>query len=121
MAEDKSDTVSGQESIKETEFKVVSPLGEVVVDDTPMAQRPDTLIGKTVCLTWNASFRADVTLSAIADLLRKKYPDIKVIPYTEMPESFKAPPPGTTTPERDALVAAFRKEDCDAIISGNGG
>ena len=66
-------------------------------------------------------FRADVTLSAIADLLRKNYPKVKVIPYTEMPESFKAPPPGTSTPEREALVAAFRKEGCDAIISGNGG
>ena len=121
MADDRSNPVSGQESHKDIDFKVVSPLGEVVVEDTPMANRPDTLKGKTVCLTWNASFRADVTLSAIADLLRKKYPGVKVIPYNEMPESFKAPPPGTTTPERDALVAAFKKEDCDAIISGNGG
>jgi hypothetical protein len=121
MAEDKSNSVSGPKSSKDAEFKVVSPLGEVVVKETPMAPRPDTLEGKTVCLTWNASFRANVTLSAIADLLQKKYPKVKVISYTEMPESFKAPPPGTTTPEREALVAAFKKADCDAIISGNGG
>jgi hypothetical protein len=121
MVGNKSNPVSGQKSIKDTDFKVVSPLGEVVVEDTPMAPRLDTLDGKTVCFTWNAAFRADVTLSAVADLLQKKYPKVKVIPYTEMPESFKAPPPGTTTPEREALEAAFKKEDCDAIISGNGG
>jgi hypothetical protein len=113
MAEGKSNKDAG--------FKVVSPMGDVVVEDTPMAPRPDTLDGKTICLTWNVSFRADVTLSVIAELLSKKYPNARVIPYNEMPDSYKAPPPGTTNPEKEAMVAAFKAYGCDAVISGNGG
>jgi hypothetical protein len=112
MAEDKS---------KETEFKVVSPLGEVTVEDIPMSPRSDTLDGKTVCMVANRSFKSTTTLPVIAELLLKKYHKAKVVPYTELPTSFKAPAPGITTPQREALVAAYKEKGCDAVVSGNGG
>ena len=102
-------------------MKVVSPLGEVTIEERTMVPRLDTLEGKTICLTWNGSFKSNLTFSVIAQLLSEKYPTVKVIPYTEMPRSLKAPPPGTTSPERAALVNAFKEKGCDAVISGNGG
>ena len=121
MAEGKSNPVSRQESLKGADLKVVSPLGEVTVEEVTMVPRLDTLEGKTSCFTWNGSFKSNVTLPVIADSLLKKYPTVKVIPYIEMPRAYRAPAPGTTSPEREGLVAAFKEKGCDAVISGNGG
>ncbi len=121
MDKDRSNLVSRQESKNDIEFKVLSPLGEETVEETVMAPRLDTLEGKTMCMVANRSFKSTTTLPVIAELLSKKYPTVKVIPYTELPTSFKAPPPGTTTPERETLVSALKEKGCDAIISGNGG
>jgi len=118
---EKPDTASRRESLKGADLKVVSPLGEVTVEEGTMAPRLDTLEGKTICMTWNGSFKSNVTLTVIAELLSKKYPTIKVIPYTEMPRSFKVPAPGTTSPEQTTLAATFKENGCDAVISGNGG
>jgi hypothetical protein len=121
MAIEKSNQVSRQEFLKDSHLKVVSPLGEVTIEERTMVPRLDTLDSKTICLLWNGSFKSSLTLSVIAELLIKKYPTVKVIPYTEMPRSFKAPAPGTITPERVALAATFKEKGCDAVISGNGG
>lgn len=121
MAVKKTDQVSNQTSSKDTSLKVLSPLGDETVEDITMAPRLDSLEGKTFCLVANGSFKSNVTLSVIAELLSKKYPTAKLIPYAEMPRSFKAPAPGTTTTERTALEAAFRDRGCDAVITGNGG
>lgn len=121
MAEKKSSPVSEQAFPKNAALKVVSPLGDETVEEITMAPRLDSLEGKTICLVANGSFKSNVTLSVIADLLSKKYATSKVIPYTDMPRSFKAPPPGTMTTERTALEAVFREKGCDAVITGNGG
>ena len=102
-------------------LKVVSPLGETTIEEREMAPRLDTLEGRTICLIWNGAFKSNVTLSVIADLLREKYPKARVVPYAEMPKSCKAPAPGTTDPDQTALLAAFKRNSCDAVISGNGG
>jgi hypothetical protein len=121
MAIEKSNSISRQGFHKTAELKVVSPLGETTIEERTMAPRLDTLAGKRICLIWNSAFKSNVTLSVVADSLMKKYPTAKVIPYTEMPASSKAPAPGATDPEQIALVAALKKEGCDAVISGNGG
>lgn len=102
-------------------FKVVSPLGESTAKTTAMAPRLDTLAGKTVCMVWNRSFKADVTLPAIAEALKKQCPTIKIVPYTAMPMAPLPEPPGTPKKESDALQAAFKAKGCDAVIAGNGG
>ncbi|OGO20147.1 MAG: hypothetical protein A2144_12260 [Chloroflexi bacterium RBG_16_50_9] len=121
MAQEKSNPVSRQESFNDAGFKVVSPLGEGTVEEAAMVPRLDTLEGKTICMTFNRAFKSNITLPVIAEQLLKKYPTIKVIPYTEMPVALRAPAPGTITPERTALEAALKEKGCDAVISGNGG
>jgi hypothetical protein len=106
---------------EEASFKVVSPLGDSTVTMITMAPRLKTLSGKTIGMMWNAGFKANITLAVIADLLKQKYPDIKIIPYTEMPESHLAEAPGTPQTESMALQALFKEKGLDAIISGNGG
>src|SRR5437763_16083336 len=65
-------------------YKVLSPLGESTAKTTAMAPRLDTLDGKTVCLVWNYALKADITLPAIAEEMKKRYPGINNITYTVM-------------------------------------
>ena len=114
------DTSASEPSV-EPAYKVVSPIGESTVRITTIAPRMDTLAGKTVCMMWNNAFRADVTLPAIGEALKKQYPGVKIVPYTDMPDAFLPEPPGTPRKESEALQAVFKEKGCNAVISGNGG
>ena len=104
-------------------LKVVSPVGEEVAKKiTSLAPRLDTLEGKTVCEIWNGGFKADVMFPMIDEMLRARYPGVKVVPFTEFPattitsmESLKKA--GTL----EAVRAAILEKGCDAVITGNGG
>lgn len=102
-------------------YKVLSPLGESTAKTTAMAPRLDTLDGKTVCMVWNYAFKADVTLPAIAEALKKQYPGIKIVPYTAMPLAPLPEAPGTPKRESEALQAAYKAQGAHAVIAGNGG
>lgn len=112
---------SASEPSAEPAYKVVSPIGESTVKMTTMAPRMDTLAGKTVCMVWNNAFKADVTFPAIGEALKKQYPGVKIVPYTDMPVAFLPEPPGAPRKESEALQAAFKEKGCNAVISGNGG
>ena len=114
------DTAASEPSA-EPVYKVVSPVGESTVRTTTMAPRLDTLAGKTVCMVSNHSFKADVTLPAIGEALKKQYPGIKIVPYHAMPVAPLPEPPGVPRQESEALQAAFKAKGCDAVIAGNGG
>src|SRR5687768_14916094 len=77
-------------NLVEPVYSVVSPLGDPVVKMITMAPRLDTLAGKTVAMVWNHAFKADITLPAIAESLKEKYPGIKIIPYTEIDAAIQA-------------------------------
>ena len=47
--------------------------------------RLDTLDGKTVGLVWNRVFRGDETLPMIGELLQERFPDVKLVPWTQFP------------------------------------
>jgi hypothetical protein len=102
-------------------FKVVSPVGDSTAKATAMAPRLDTLAGKTVGLVWNRSFKADVTLPAIGEELKKRYPGVKIVPYDALPVAPQPDPPEAPGKESAALQAAFKAKGCDAVIAGNGG
>ena len=102
-------------------YRVVSPLGESTAKMIAMAPRLDTLDGKTVCLVWNYAFKADVTLPAIAEELKRLYPGIKIIPYTAMPLAPLPEAPGTPKRDSEALQAAYKAKGAQAVIAGNGG
>jgi hypothetical protein len=106
---------------EETKYEVVSPLGEREIKWIDMAPRLDTLEGKTVCELWNESFKSNITFPVIRELLQKKYPGVKIVPYSEMPPHHMLENPGVTNPASEALVAALKEKGCDAVISGNGG
>jgi hypothetical protein len=98
----------------EPAYSVISPLGENTVPMVEMARRLDTLSNKTVCMVSNSSFKVNITMPAIAEALKKNYPGIKVIPYTEMSSAFSGS-------DWDAMPAEFKSKGCNAVISGNGG
>ena len=102
-------------------YDVVSPIGESAVKMTAMAPRTETLAGKTVCMVWNSAFKSDVTLPVIGEALKKQYPGVKIVPYTDMPNAFLPEPPGTPRKQSEALQALYKEKGCHAVISGNGG
>ena len=102
-------------------YSVVSPLGDYTVKMFTMVPRLNTLTGKTVCMVWNHAFKADVTLPAIGEALKKQYPGVKIVPFTDMPVASLPEPPGAPRNESEALQAAFKEKGCNAVISGNGG
>ncbi len=100
------------------EFEVVSPIGEPKVQPEPPPTKISDFRGKTVCQVWNAEFRADQVFTALTDLLKKRFPDIKVIPWTDVP----------TTQQRmdvnknmEDLREAYLEKGCDAVITATGG
>lgn len=101
--------------------EVFSPLGAEVVEKSPSAPRLETLDGKTVGETWNDDFKGDLMFPVYRELLRARFPGVKIVPYTEFPAS-----PWKGTPEHQREVARriatiARAKGCDALISGNGG
>jgi hypothetical protein len=109
------------QNLVEPVYSVVSPLGNPVVKMITMAPRLDGLAGKTVCMVWNQAFKADITLPAIAELLKEKYPDIKIISYTDIDAAIQAASREDASAEADTLQAVLKEKGCDALISGNGG
>jgi hypothetical protein len=113
--------VTAAESSAEPVYKIVSPIGESTAKMTAMARRLDTLEGKTVGLVWNRAFKADVTLPAIAEALKQKYPGIKIVPHTALPLAPLPETPGSDRQASEALIAAYKANGIQAVITGNGG
>ena len=114
-------SVAVQGGSAEPVYSVVSPIGESTVEMIGMVPRLNTLAGKTVCMAWDRSFKADITLPAIAEQLKQIYPDIKIVPYTKMPD---APMPSTSdnrNKDSENLRAALKEQACSALVTGNGG
>ena len=107
----------------DTILQVLSPLGESLnAKITPLAPRPESLNGKTVCQIWNGGFKSEVTLPLVAKLLKERFPDVKIIPHTEFPAvtiaSLEASKKAVTL---EAVRQALLAKGCDAVITGNGG
>ena len=100
------------------EFQVMSPIGEYTAKRLPIASRLPDLNGKTVCEVTNDGFRGDVVLPLIRELLKKRYPDIKVVPYTELPR-FR--PSENIDELSKSLQEQLLQKGCDAVIAGVGG
>ena len=106
----------------EAKYEVVSPLGESVIKVSKLAPRVRTLEGKTVCEISNYDFEADETFPMIREMLRERYPNIKVIPYNEMPRMIVPELASENMAETlKTLRVALSEKGCDAVIAGNGG
>ncbi len=99
---------------------VVSPLGLEIVKSSASAPRLDTLAGKTIGEVWNGVFKGNATFPLLRRALQEKYPDLKIIPYTEFPHAPHSDNPARQKELIDEVIAVAKREHCDALITGNG-
>jgi hypothetical protein len=99
-------------------FSVLGPVGRHVGKTGPLAARVPDLTGKTVGEVWNGYFRGDVLFPVMRQLLEKRYPGVKIVPYTELPV---LNPTGNTDELCARLKEALARTGCDAVIAGVGG
>ena len=102
-------------------YSVVSPIGESTVKLISMTPRPNTLAGKTACMVSNRSFKADIVLPAIADQLKQRYPDIKIVSHREMPMAPLPTTPDNPQQHAETLRAALKAKGCSVVVTGDGG
>ena len=113
---------------EEPVYEVVSPTSELTTTLVPLAPRLESLNGRTICELSSNSYNTHISFPIIRQLLKKRYPDIKIVPYTEINDSL----PGSTVmtvggrlavqEEKERAAIAFMLENgCDAVIVGNGG
>jgi hypothetical protein len=100
--------------------EVVSPLGQEAVRQSSAARRLDRLAGKTLGEFWNGVFKGDQTFPIIRRLLQRKFPDLRIIPFTEFPHAPGSDNPGKQREVSQTMAALAKKKGCDAVISGNG-
>ena len=106
-------------------FKVLNPSGSTQLK-SKNAPRLDTLNGKTICEVMHAAnpgavaFRGDETFAVIRELLKRRFPDAKIVPFTELPQG----KPGLPFPfwmPIDEIAGVLKSKGCDAVLVGNGG
>lgn len=101
-------------------LEVVSPLGVEAVRQAGAARRLQRLDGKTIGEFWNGVFKGDQTFPVIRRLLEQKFPDLKIIPFTEFPHAPGSDDPAKQREHARLMAALAREKGCDAVISGNG-
>jgi DNA replication protein DnaC len=79
------------------------------------ARRLDDLNGKTVGEISNRAWEADKIFPLIRSLLRQRYPNIKIIPYTEFPNGSEK------ISDNEALGDIVLEKGCDAVIASSAG
>lgn len=103
-----------------TTMQVLSPIGGAVVKERPAAPRLGDLSGKTVCELWNGQYKGDHVFPILRELIGRRYPDAKVIPYTEFPLFYAGDTPKLHAEFARQLAALAKEKGCDAVITGNG-
>ena len=101
-------------------LEVISPLGGEVARMQSITARLPTLNGRTVGEIWNGVFKGDQTFPAMRALLKRRFPDLRIIPYTEFPHLHGGDSPGYQKEFARQVAALAKERGCDAVISGNG-
>lgn len=100
-------------------YQALSPVGEPTVKAVA-APRLHDLNGKTICEVWNGDFRGHITFPIMRELLKKRFPDVKIIPYTEFPITTVIGSTDKLQKRLEGAVALAKERGCDAMITGNG-
>jgi hypothetical protein len=103
------------------EVGVISPLGLHVTQNKGLAPRVDSLEGKTIGEVYNHHFKGDQMFVLYRELLKQRFPGVRIIPFTELPASFVGGDPATHRRIAQEVAALAKERGCDALISGNGG
>ena len=91
-------------------LEVYDPTGVVGVTERHADRLPD-LSGRTICELSDLMWEDHRTFPLIREQLQERFPDTKIIPYSEFP--------GIYGVEADVLTEAVKDRGCDAVIVGN--
>ncbi|MFC1971255.1 hypothetical protein ACFLV0_04955 [Chloroflexota bacterium] len=96
--------------------KVYNPTSVAATERPPdFATRINAFDGKRVGLWWNGKPNGDFFLNRIAELIEKKYKDIKIIKFWEVD------PGGTAfSGEKSTTVLDYMAETSDIVIAAQG-
>lgn len=92
-------------------LEVHDPTG-IVGDIQPHARRLGGLKGKKICELSNGVWEDARTFPLIRELLKKRIPDLTIVPFTEFPI-------GTALIDDETAIDRLVQEGCDAVITGN--
>ena len=101
----------------ETGYQVVWPLGKLAYQNMTLKPRIPDLNGKTICELSDYSFRGEEIFPVIREALRKIYPDIKFVEYTQFGNTHGA----SEAEVIRTLPTTLKEHGCDGVISGVGG
>lgn len=105
-----------------TKLEVLAPIGEQAVKKKKLSPRLNTLENKTVCEVWNSGFLGEKSFPIIREMLEKRFPGVKIIPYDQFPRTpIDAFGPDKKKETLEAVRVALLEKGCDALITGNGG
>ena len=93
------------------ELEVLNPTGAREVSNVHAPRLPD-LNGKTICELSNGIWEMHRTFPLIRELLQKRFPAVKIIPYTEFPV-------GTRNIDDERIAAMVKAKGGHAVITGN--
>ena len=97
-------------------FEVFDPSGFAESTEPSLyAPRLGDLSGKTVGMMSNGEhggWEVNRTFALISESLKKRFPDIKIIPFTEFPS-------GVGGIDADNIGDIVAAKGCDAVIGGN--
>jgi hypothetical protein len=100
-------------------LEVLSPLSKFAITKENAA-RVDSLQGKTICEVWETGdYGGDRTFPVLRELLQKRFPDAKFVPYTDFPIGQRYPDPRWVP--HDKVAETLKAKGCDAVLLGNGG
>ena len=94
-------------------LEVYDPTGNTQIFQSH-APRLDTLAGKTICELSNGEWGAQRIFPAIREVLQKRFPDAKFVPFTEFPV-------GTEEIDNETTIDRVVRRGCQAVITGNAG
>lgn len=101
------------EAAEKVKLEVFNPTGDIEVARL-YAPRLANLNGKTICEVSDRLWQADRTFESIRKVLKERFPDSKIIPYSEFPY-------GSLEIDTDRIGEAVKKRGCQAVIVGNAG
>jgi hypothetical protein len=103
--------------MKESDYKVVWPLGKLGYQNMALKPRIIDLKDKIICELSDYSFRGEEIFPIVREELNRKYPGIKFVEYTQFGNTH-----GSTEAEVvNTLPTMLREHGCDGVISGVGG
>ena len=104
------------EEVKAMDLQILKPIGSAWEGEkVSFAQRLPDLNGKTIGEISNRAWESDRVFPAIREMLKKRYPDIKIVPYTEFPNG------SANIVDNEKLPELVKAMGCDAVIGGAAG